>query len=78
MYYMQPVQLTQYFSRMEEDNLFLMQRCQETEVMFEEIKARLCTRTNALPPQLSRLGNSRRRTPPTRVSLSVPGFPLGF
>jgi len=55
MYYMQPVQLTQYFSRMEEDNLFLMQRCQETEVMFEEIKAKHDEKEGSMNDQCSAL-----------------------
>ena len=39
MYFQKPEQLIDFFMRMEEDNLFLMTRCQEAEVMFDTVKA---------------------------------------
>jgi hypothetical protein len=38
MFFTTPQQLIDHFKRLEEDNLFLMQQCQDTEVMFEEVR----------------------------------------
>ena len=37
LYFTDPAQLGAYFMSLEEDNLFQMQRSQETEVMFEDV-----------------------------------------
>eukprot|EP01051_Picozoa_sp_SAG22_P011380 SAG22_NODE_1087_length_5605_cov_7.128224_2_plen_564_part_00 len=38
MFFQKVQQLTDYFQRMEEDNLFMMMQCQESEMMFDDVK----------------------------------------
>ena len=48
MYYTTPHQLIDHFKRLEEDNLFLMQQCQDTEVMFEEVREKHAVKENTM------------------------------
>ena len=46
MYFKQPRQLLDIFEELEEQNLFLIQNCQETERQVEELKTTVCRYTD--------------------------------
>mmetsp|Transcript_586 Transcript_586/g.698 ORF Transcript_586/g.698 Transcript_586/m.698 type:complete len:612 (+) Transcript_586:184-2019(+) len=65
MYFQRPQQLLDIFAQLEEQNLFLIQNCQETEEALEELKskyretkARMDAETDSLKTQIEALQNS--------------------
>ena len=60
MYFTKAAQLIDHFKRLEEDNLFLMQQCQNTEVMFEEVKEKFDAKEEKMTTEADELKSSMK------------------